>query len=185
MKSQYNLVGQRYAKALIELALSNETLPGLADSVLTDLELVNNTVNNNLDLQHALSHPSYSPTQKKNLLTEIFMAQVQELTLRLLNLLIDRRRLDLLPAIESAYRNLLNERRNVVIAKLVSSEPLSDSNLADIKARLNEYLGKNLNLETAIDPSLIAGFVLRIGDQVIDGSLKGRLNNIEKVLLSV
>ncbi len=185
MKSQYHLVGERYAQALIESAMSSEHPPSLVDSVASDLETINETIHSNPDLKHALDHPSYSGSKKKALLKEIFMGQVQELTLRLLDLLVDRLRLDLLPAIEIAYIQLLNEKRNTVTAQLVSSEPLSDSNLADIKARLNEYLGKNLSLETIIDPSLIAGFILRIGDQVIDGSLKGRLNNIEKVLLSV
>lgn len=185
MKSQYNLVGERYAKALIELALSKEVAPILADHVASDLRVINQTIENNIDLKNALNHPSYSAAKKGALLKEIFMGQVQELTLRLLDLLVNRRRLELLPTIESGYRKLLNEKRNTVIAQLVSSEELSENNIADIKARLNEYLGAHLNLETAIDPSLIAGFVLRIGDQVLDGSLKGRLNNIEKVLLSV
>lgn len=185
MKSQYNLVGERYAQALIELASSKEVVPVLADHIATDLRIINQTVENNIDLKNVLNHPSYSAAQKGALLKEIFMGEVQELSLRLLDLLVNRRRLELLPTIESSYRKLLNEKRNTVIAQLVSSETLSDNNIADIKARLNEYLGAHLKLETAIDPSLIAGFVLRIGDQVIDGSLKGRLNNIEKLLLSV
>jgi F-type H+-transporting ATPase subunit delta len=180
--SVHDLVGERYAKALIELASSNELV---ADSIANDLKFINDTVNENIDLKHSLTHPTYSSTQKRALLKEIFMGQVQELTLRLLDLLVNRRRLGLLPSIAHSYRNLLNAKHNTVTAQLISSEPLTESNLADIKARLNEYLGKNLSLETTIDPSLIAGFVLRIGDQVIDGSLKGRLNNIEKVLLSV
>jgi F-type H+-transporting ATPase subunit delta len=182
LKSAHDLVGERYARALIELALTNELV---ANSVADDLKVINETINSNDDLKNSLNHPSYSANQKRALLKEIFMGQVQELTLRLLDLLVNRRRLDLLSAIEHSYRKLLNEKRNVVIAQLISSDPLSENNLADIKARLNEFLGKNLSLETIIDPSLIAGFVLRIGDQVIDGSLKGRLNNIEKVLLSV
>ncbi len=182
VKSAHDLVAQRYAKALIEIALSNEPV---ANAIATDLGFINKTINDNPDLKNSLNHPSYSATQKKEVLKKVFMGQVHELTLRLLDLLINKRRLDLLPGVEYSYRKLLNEKNNIVSAKLVSSEALSESNLADIKARLNEYLGKNLSLETTIDPSLIAGFVLRIGDQVIDGSLKGRLNNIEKVLLSV
>ena len=109
----------------------------------------------------------------------------KKLHFHLLDLLVVRRRLDLLPAIERQYTTLLNEKRNVVTAQLVSSEQLSDTNVADIKARLNEYLGKSLHLDASVDPALIAGYVLRIKDQVIDGSLKGKLAGIEKVLLSV
>jgi F-type H+-transporting ATPase subunit delta len=62
---------------------------------------------------------------------------------------------------------------------------LSDSAIADIKARLTEHLGKKLELEVKVDSSLIGGVVLRLGDQVIDGSLKGKLQSIERALLSV
>ncbi len=182
MKSVHDLVAERYAKAVIELALNNKLT---ANAIATDLDFTNKTIGDNPDLKNSLNHPAYSASQKCALLKAVFMGHVQELTLRLLDLLVNRRRLDLLPAIGYSYRKLLNEKHNIVTAQLTSSEELSENNLADIKARLNEYLGKNLSLETTVDPSLIAGFVLRIGDQVIDGSLKGRLDNIEKVLLSV
>lgn len=185
MKSERDLIGKRYAQALIDLAMENKVVPALVDSIASDLKTINSTITDSPDLKFILNHPSYSIAQKKSLLQVIFMAKVQELTLHLLDLLVNRLRLDLLPAIEAQYRILLNEKRNIVTAQIISSEKLSDNNMADIKARLNEYLGKSLNLETAVDPSLIAGFVLRIGDQVIDGSLKGRLNSIERVLISV
>ncbi|MBA3992408.1 MAG: ATP synthase F1 subunit delta, partial [Cyanobacteria bacterium DS2.3.42] len=72
-----------------------------------------------------------------------------------------------------------------VSASLVSSEKLSDEAVANIKARLTEHLGKRLELEVKVDPSLIGGVVLRLGDQVIDGSLKGQLKAIEKALMAV
>ena len=104
---------------------------------------------------------------------------------RLINLLADKRRLDILPFIESNYQLLLNERKNVVSADLVCSEQLADDSIANIKAQLTEHLGKKLDLNVSVDPSLIGGVVLKLGDQVIDGSLRGRLNQIEKTLLAV
>ncbi len=185
MKSERDLIGKRYAQALIDLAMDNKVVPALVDTIASDLKIINTTIADCHDLKLVLNHPSYSIAQKKSLLQTIFMAKVEELTLHLLDLLVNRLRLDLLPAIESQYRLLLNEKRNIATAQIVSSEKLSDNNLADIKAQLNEYLGKSLSLEMAVEPALIAGFVLRIGDQVIDGSLKGRLNSIERVLISV
>ena len=97
----------------------------------------------------------------------------------------DKRRLELLPFIESSYRSLLNAKKNILAATLSCSEPLADSSVANIKAQLTEHLGKKLELEVKVDPSLIGGVVLKIGDQVIDGSLKGKLKSIEKALISV
>jgi len=185
VKSERDLVSQRYAQALIELIFANQISPALPDNIAADLNTINNTIAGSPELRLVLNHPAYSPGKKKSLLQNIFMGQVQEVTLCLLDLLVNRRRLDVLPAIERQYRLLLNEKRNIVTAQLVSSEPLSENSLADIKARLNEYLGKKLHLDMAIDPNLIAGYILRIKDQVIDGSLKGRLAGIEKSLLSV
>ena len=62
---------------------------------------------------------------------------------------------------------------------------LSESDVANVKARLTEHLGKRLELEMSVDQSLIGGFILRLGDQVIDGSLKGKLRAIEKTLMAV
>ncbi len=185
MKSERDLVSQRYAQALVDMVTADTVPSTLADNVAADLKNINSTIANSSELKLLLDHPAYSMAQKETVLQNIFMGEVQEITLSLLALLVNRRRLNLLPAIERQYCLLLNEQRNIVAAQLVSSEPLSENNLADIKARLNEYVGKKLQLDTAVDPTLIAGYVLRIKDQVIDGSLKGRLAGIEKVLLSV
>jgi len=185
VKSERYLVSQRYAQALIALVLVDKASATLADEVGSDLNFINRTIANSSDLRLLLDHPAYSMAQKKSVLHNIFMGEVQEISLCLLGLLVNRRRLDLLPSIERQYDVLLKEKRNIVIAQLTSAEQLSENNLADIKARLNEYLGKTLQLNTEVDSSLIAGYVLRIKDQIIDGSLKGRLAGIEKVLLSV
>jgi F-type H+-transporting ATPase subunit delta len=211
VKSERDLVSQRYAQALVELVTAGEVqttltdgdasdkIPStladnvavdkvplaLADNVACDLKYINDVIASSSDLKLLLDHPAYSTTQKKSVLQNIFMDKVQEITLCLLGLLVNRRRLDVLPAIERHYCLLLNEKRNIVTAQLVSSEPLTENSLADIKARLNEYLGKKLHLDMVVDPTLIAGYILRIKDQVIDGSLKGRLAGIEKALLSV
>lgn len=69
----------------------------------------------------------------------------------------------------------------MVGAVLTCAQKLNDSQIQDIKARLTEHLGKKLELDVEVDPSLIGGMILRLGDQVIDGSLKGKLQVVEKV----
>jgi len=132
-----------------------------------------------------INHPSIPPEQKKAFLNSLFGGKLSDVSDRLINLLADKRRLDILPFIESNYQRLLNERKNVVSADLVCSEQLADDSIANIKAQLTEHLGKKLDLNVSVYPSLIGGVVLKLGDQVIDGSLRGRLNQIEKTLLAV
>jgi F-type H+-transporting ATPase subunit delta len=133
-----------------------------------------------------LRHPSVNPAEKKKLVISIFGGgKVHDVTLRLLELLTDRRRLELLPYIEREYERLWNEKQNIVTGTLTYAERPDDKTLRDIKEKLQKQLGKTIELKEREDKSLIGGYVLQLGDQVIDGSLKGRLQQIEKALLSV
>ncbi|HEY9784219.1 MAG TPA: ATP synthase F1 subunit delta, partial [Candidatus Obscuribacterales bacterium] len=161
------------------------TRPPADEAIARDLQVINQMISGSRELEIVLHHPSVGPEEKKKLLRTLFEAKVDELTLRLLELLADKRRMDIIPELESEYKAKLNERKNIVNATLISSDPLSEDAVANIKARLVEHLGKRLELEVKVDKSLIGGAVLRLGDQVIDGSLKGKLKRIEKALLAV
>jgi len=184
VKSESEGVAEQYAEAVLELALKPST-PNLENSVGKDLELISEVMQNNPGFQLVFEHPSVPAEEKKAFLVTHFKKHVNDLTMRLLELLNDKRRLALLPQVATKYHALLNERNHIVTAKLVCSDQLGDKSLADIKARLTEHLGKKLELDVSVDSSLIGGFLLKLGDQVIDGSLKGRLRAIEKTLLSV
>lgn len=183
MSNQWSKVAAPYAEALLQLAFAS---PGNeADLVLADLALINQTFSSTADLALILGHPSIAKSQKRKMLVELFAKQVQDLTMRLLELLLDKRRIPILSAIEFEYHKLLNARKNIITANLVCAEKLNENAVADIKARLTEHLGSGMELAVKVDPSLIGGLILRLGDQVIDGSLRGKLQNLERVLLKV
>lgn len=184
MKTELATVASHYADAVLELAVKDGG-EAAADKVLSELTAVNKVITDTPDLDLILGHPSIQSQQKKQLITALFSKVLTDLSMRLLELLLDKRRMHLLPQIENQYREALNARKNIVGVSLVCADKLSDSAIADIKARLTEHLGKRLELNVQVDPSLIGGVVLRLGDQVIDGSLKGKLRNLERVLLSV
>lgn len=183
MNTELQGVSSRYAEAVIELA--EQQGQEAADLVLAELHAINQVMGSDRDTTVIINHPSIPPEQKKAFLNSLFGGKLSDVSDRLINLLADKRRLDILPFIESNYQRLLNERKNVVSADLVCSEQLPDDSIANIKAQLTEHLGKKLDLNVSVDPSLIGGVVLKLGDQVIDGSLRGRLNQIEKTLLAV
>ncbi|HEY9732803.1 MAG TPA: ATP synthase F1 subunit delta [Drouetiella sp.] len=184
MKTELATVASQYADAVLELAIKDGG-DALADKVLSELVAINKVTTDVPDLDLILGHPGIQSEKKRELLTSLFAKSINDLTMRLLELLLDKRRLNLLPEIERQFRQSLNNRKNIVGASLVCADKLSDSAIADIKARLTEHLGKKLELEVKVDNSLIGGVVLRLGDQVIDGSLKGKLQSIERALLSV
>ena len=190
MSGDLQAVASQYAEALIELAeesskASTQDALKTLEKIHGDLKAISEIFESQNDFTLVINHPSLSSEEKKNLLLKAFEGKVNELTLRLLKLLADRRRLEILPYIEKPFKDILRAKMNVVGAKLISAQKLSNSEIQDIKARLVEHLGKRLELEVEVDDSLIGGLVLKLGDQVIDGSLKGKLQVVEKSLMSV
>ena len=183
MRTELRGVAAQYAEAALDLA--SAAGGDTADAVGRDLLLINQLIEQDRQFATVLELPSVNAEEKKELLKTVLKGKVNDLTLHLLDLLADKRRLEVLAPLEQEYREMLNKKNNLVSASLVSSEKLSDQAVANIKARLTEHLGKRLELDVQVDPSLIGGVVLRLGDQVIDGSLKGQLKAIEKALMAV
>jgi F-type H+-transporting ATPase subunit delta len=185
MKTELEAIASQYAEAVLELAFQDKNNAELAEQINIDLALVNHSIESTPEFKLILEHPSIASQEKKQVIKLVFTGKVQDLTLRLLELLTDKRRLKLLPVLEEQYKEKLKARKEIVTAILLSATALDEGSIANIKASLTEHLGKCLDLEVAQDNSLIGGFILRLGDQVIDGSLKGKLRNLEKVLLAV
>ena len=101
---------------------------------------------------------------------------------RFLALLADNRRMQLLPEIAGLYEELRNEAERVVKATVTSAAALPDAELEKIRVALRQRFGREVELETAIDESLIGGAVIDAGDVVIDGSLKGKLARLQSAL---
>ena len=99
-----------------------------------------------------------------------------------LALLADNRRLALLPEIAGLFEELRTEAERVVKARITSATALGDGDLAGIKAALKKRFGREVEIETAVDASLIGGAVIDAGDVVIDGSLKGKLGRLQTAL---
>lgn len=105
-----------------------------------------------------------------------------ETVARFLRMLSENRRMELLPEIAGLYEELRHEAERVVKAKVTSAAALPDAELESIRAALRTRFGREVELDTAIDESLIGGAVIDAGDVVIDGSLKGKLARLQAAL---
>ncbi|MBY0548140.1 MAG: ATP synthase F1 subunit delta [Candidatus Obscuribacterales bacterium] len=181
MKTEDNSSAAQYASALLQIGESK----GTADTMLKSITDVNVVFGNDPRLSVFLKHPGVPSSEKQAMLKEVFAGLVDDITAKLLEVLCERRRMHLLPRIETHFLALLQAKHNVAPATLVCAEELSDSNLEKFSLRLSQSIGKKLDLQVKTDRSLIAGYILKVGDQVIDGSIKGRLQAVEKALLSV
>jgi F-type H+-transporting ATPase subunit delta len=173
-------VGQRYAQALFELAQGGESLI----AVEADLKGLKALYRESPDLRRLLIAPGYTTDDKaKGLDAVAAAANYGALTRKFLGLLARNRRASALPAVIAAFERLAAQARGTVSAEVVSAVPLSDTQLAAVKASLSKALGgKSPELEARVDPSILGGLKVRVGSRLFDSSLKTRLDQMKYTL---
>ena len=122
-----------------------------------------------------LAGPHISAEDKKAVLARAFGERLHPALVRFLNLVVDKRREPLLGEIATAWRELLDERANRATATLATAAEIDADMRESIRAALERTTGKSIVLEHQIEPSLIGGVVLRVGDIILDGSVRRRL----------
>lgn len=171
-------IASRYAKSLIELA--NEQ--GVGDAVFTDMELLANTCKVSKDLVVMLKSPII-PGSKKRQILEAGFANFHKLTRLFIDTVIRKGREASLPLIAKELVRMHNEQHNIASAKVSTANVLDAKVLADIQRVLEQKTGKKIVLETEVDPSLIGGLVVRMGDSLFDASIANQLKKIKKELV--
>src|SRR5690606_32161809 len=150
------------------------------DAWLADLERLRDVLANPLASQ-ALTSPAVPQSERAaaldNLLPEL-RPQIRNLA----HLLIERGRLELVPEILEAFKELVDRARGIVVAQVTSAIELDDQLRRVVTERLTTYTGKQVRLELSVDPSLIGGVVARIGDELIDDSVRARLQHLKERL---
>ncbi|MFH1723810.1 MAG: ATP synthase F1 subunit delta [Elusimicrobiota bacterium] len=127
------------------------------------------------DSMPAFQHPRVSAQEKKALLRRLIGESVSDRTLRFLELLVDRKRFGLLPQMTVELGRLHDEGRGIARATVRTAMELSEAEGETLKKRLGAFIGKTVVLDVKLDPDLLAGAVVRLGDWVFDASLKGKL----------
>ncbi|KJS68508.1 MAG: ATP synthase F0F1 subunit delta [Peptococcaceae bacterium BICA1-7] len=174
-------VGSRYAEALYTIAEREKSV----EVIEQELIAVDAVVRDNRDLQKVLYHPRITSEDKKSLLSELLSGKVSQVTLEFLNLLVDRQREQFLSVIVEYYINLANKARNITEAKVTSAVELTAKEQKEMAALLDKITGKKVETSFSVDPSLIGGVVVRIGDRVIDGSIRTRLATLREHLRQI
>lgn len=171
-------IARRYASALyIEASSSNSV-----DRVDEDVELVSQTVNGSRDLQLLLASPIVSEAQKEAVMRRLFDSHISELVLAFILLVNRKRREAMLEAILKSYRSLRLEQQGIVEAEVRVAVAMTDDETEELRRSMAETVGSDIQFEVKEDADLIGGIVVKIGDQVYDGSLKRRLTILERKL---
>ncbi|WP_394832747.1 ATP synthase F1 subunit delta [Pendulispora rubella] len=173
-------VARRYAAAILEIGRESGNLGALVEEIVFFAQ----NYQASAELRSALENPLVSYEAKRAILGDIAdqlgLGQTARNTLLLLN---DRRRMRVLPDIAQQLKEKTDLERGVVRASVTTAVRLSEGYYAKLQAELEKMTGKRVVLDRREDPSIIAGVIARIGDTVIDGSIRTQLQEMKHALL--
>lgn len=169
-----------YAQALFEVADKR----GGVDDIEKDMDGIKNLLRTNRKFRDILYHPSITKTEKKDLIDKIIAPQCSSKWVKnLLYILVDKRRERMLDYLPDVFKGVARRIRGVVSVKVQTVFPLTETRLDKLKENLEKLTKKKVELETEVNKKIIGGMVIRIENQIIDGSVVNHLKNLKKNLL--
>ncbi len=174
-------VGSRYAGALFEIAERD----GIIDKLEQELDNILGTIKGARDLEKVMFYSQVDPSEKKAVLKSIFKDQISGLTFNFLFLLIDKQREAFLDSIVSTFKKLAYKARNAEQVQVTSAVELNEKEKADLEKSLEKLTGKKVQSSYSVDPLLIGGVMVRIGDRIIDGSVRNKLASVREHLRQI
>jgi F-type H+-transporting ATPase subunit delta len=171
------IIARPYAKAIFALALADNKLHQWSEilNILTYIA-------QNIYVEKILGDPEINWQQRASLFADICAQIIDEKGKNFLKVLAMHGRLAVLPIIAELYEELHNKHENVVKTKIISTMPLLKEQQEKLQQRLQKRIGAKIIPQYQQDQSLLGGIVIRIGDQVIDGSIRGKLQRLAKYL---
>jgi len=173
-------VAKRYARALFNAAVHRQAV----DEVNEALQQLLNTLNEQPPLRTLLLNPLIPRERKQQMVQEAIARHTHPLLASLLSVLVDKRRERLLPQVAREYVELRDEHVGILRVQAMTAYPLDSDQEQALVRSLERRTSKTVVLQTQVDPSLIGGIVVRIGDTIIDGSVRGQLLRLRQYLLN-
>jgi F-type H+-transporting ATPase subunit delta len=175
-----SIVARRYAQALLDVG----TELGSLDKIVEEMASAAEAWEASADFRNAIENPLVAHDAKKAVVGELAdRIGASPTTRSTLLLLVDRRRMKALPYVARTLRELGDARKGVVRAEVTTAAPLTDEYYAKLQAKLEKMTGQRVVIDKKTDPALIGGVIARIGDRILDGSLRTRLETLRSALL--
>lgn len=172
-------IAKRYARALFEIARDENTL----EQTYNELRMFSAVLEENENLQEFLANPIFDLPDKKAVVVEILdKINISIMAANFLKLLVDKRRIDILPDVEASYLRYIDDVLNKARVSVKTAFPLSEDLSDQIKNQLENLTGKTVEVAIEEDPSLVGGIVVGIGDTLYDGSIRAQLANIRELI---
>src|SRR5690606_18920101 len=165
----------RYARAILDIAHDK----GVAMEVNNDMLSIASTARENAELREFLMSPTTSSEAKQGAMLEVFSG-INDVTTSLFRLLLENKRFEILASIATEYSKLFEEMNGVQIATVTTAIPMDEEMEAKVSAKILTFSNKKIVIENIVDPSIIGGFILRIGDQQYNASVANKLNDLKR-----
>jgi F-type H+-transporting ATPase subunit delta len=168
-------IAQVYARSLFEVAKEHDKL----DEIREELGQLSQALEESRDLSLFLFSPYFSTEEKKEGLHRV-ISDADESLVNFLELLLENHRMPALPRIRREYDDLWREENRLLPVEVTSAVELDDNTIKSIGDRVGEQTGRTVELSSSVDPDLVGGIVLRVGNSILDASIRNRLEQLRK-----
>ncbi len=176
-----NVIADRYAQALFEVGEETQT----TSELYQELKQLVDILNENKDLYNFLKSPLIGREDKKNVMKNIFENQLSKNMNNFLKIVIDKDRMSAIENIQESYKNLLNDKNNILEGTVITAVALNEKEIKDLEKNLSTKYNKNVTLTNVVDETILGGVLVKLGNEEIDGTVKTRLSKMKKQLSQV
>lgn len=177
----YEYLDRRYALALYKVAEEKDKV----EEYLEDLRKICDIIDNNKEFYEVIKYPQISTKQKKKIFNDVFKGKIDEELLSFLLILIEKGRILYLRQKLHQMEQIHLEKENKVVAEVKSVIELTEDQTLKLKEKLEKKYNKTVIIKHEIDKSIIGGLYVRVGNDVIDGSVKSRLEDMRAIMLKM
>jgi F-type H+-transporting ATPase subunit delta len=166
------LVSNTYAQALFEVALELDNL----DQIRDELGFINETFKTYPEFYEVFRTPKINKEERKDVIVKVFSEKISKEVMNFIKILVDKRRGTAIGGIYNEFVDMVDAHKGVVKAVVESAVPITEEEQSALTEKLAKVTGKEIRLTALVNPEIMGGLVVKIGDKVIDGSVKNRLD---------
>jgi F-type H+-transporting ATPase subunit delta len=170
---------RRYAEAAFEIALRDGTVDAWRSELAAAASLLADE-----QIRPVLASPAVPIASRMEILTRVLVGTADGPVVNLISLLLRRGRIEQLPRVAAEFKRLDDLRQGITPATATTAAALEPAEVRALTERLEQFTGGRVELDIQVDPSLLGGLVVRVGDRLIDGSVRGRLERLRNQLVS-
>jgi F-type H+-transporting ATPase subunit delta len=172
-------VARRYAEAFFSIARDNDKI----DDYQLELEKVVTTIQEVDNLKEYMNHLLIPAAAKKDVVKQLFADQISPVTLNFIMMIIDKKRETYIEVIVDEFKDMADEFRNIAKVDLIAAKEVAEEDIKFLAEKLSASTGKTVQLNLTVDPALLGGVKLRMGDQIIDGTIAKKLEMLKEQLI--